>query len=107
MSGPRKFLPRGSWHVMVALAVILAVHLGAGRQSSTLLWFGALGWVALAIVAQSEWPREPDGSFVAPEELHRHPPPEVGPIARLFNHLTYYAILAAVPLGLLAKCTNH
>lgn len=107
MSGPRKFLPRGSWAAMVAVAAVLSTHLGAGRQSSTLLWFGALGWVALAIVAQSEWPREPDGSFVDPEDLHQHPPPEHGHVSRFFNRLTYIAVLAAIPLGLLLKCTSN
>lgn len=106
MTGPTKFMPPFSAHVLTLVAAAAAWHLGRGQPSTTLLWFGAMGWVINALVFQSEWPRQPDGSLVSLDEIHQHPAPKRGPLRLLLNNICWTSIVLALPLGLVASCVG-
>lgn len=99
MTGPRKFLPRFSTHAMTICAAIIAFKAGHGVPSTTLFWYGAMGWGVFGLIVQSEWPREKDDSFVSIEDANRHEPKAKGLVHSAIDGFFVTSILAALPAG--------
>lgn len=103
------WFPDSALNPTAGVFIAIAIVIGGDRISDVLMWHAALGFLLMALVVHSDWPRDRLGNFASGFEAQKNYP-QTNPSGwakyeKLLTNIYCFSVFLSLPMALILKYT--